>query len=129
MEEIRKRYSLLKSPTKILCEWNYKDYQSTGEMETLIRTIKEAKRYSEGINSNFYFVYLGSVNSLVNKCNYAKEEIITILKSADIKVIDTTSIFSTPSPRYELFSLGQRGGHYSKKGYFEISHFIDKLSQ
>lgn len=110
----------------LVCEWDYSTYTQTGELSTLINTVLEAKRFSDESSATFHFVYQMSANSLLHECNYAKDEIMGRLTQAGVDVIDTTPLFHGPQPRFELFSLGRRGGHYSRQGYAAIVELMDE---
>lgn len=115
------------SNAELSCEWDYSDYEKSGELEALVSTVLESHRYSKSINANYHFVYLKSANSVLKKCNYAKGKIISALKRGGVSVIDTSGVIGSGEGWQDYFSLGRRGGHYSQKGYFSIAKYLNSV--
>ena len=94
-----------------------------------IHILKKAKYEIAKNNSNFYFVYLPSYNSIkINKYDEYFHDIKEILFELKIPLIDIKKeLFDDIDKPLDLFPFGL-GGHYNDEGYKAISKIIYKYT-
>lgn len=92
-------------------------YDSKENILDLKKILINSKKLVENNDSNFYFVYLPQYPGVYDSYRYkVYKQVISIVKEADIKLIDLYINFSNhPDPK-SLFPL-RRYGHYNKDGY------------
>lgn len=99
------------------------------EFNLFKKIILEAKNYSEKYNSNFIFVYLPSIERILNDSigsdKFFYDDLIIFLKENNIAYIDIYDGFVKDyKNRRSLLAKYQIPGHYSVQGYRLIGNFI-----
>ena len=90
--------------------------------------IEKAKKETDLVNADFYFVYLPSYvrfNQLFIKDNFFdKNNLFKIVKKLDIKIIDLEKLLFNKSDKPLEYFPNRRYGHYTPEAYEKIAEIL-----
>lgn len=105
---------------------NYKNLKGTPKGFKITRlALERAKRLVDGWGGKLHFVYLPSIQELIEndpEMKKTRDKSLRIAKDLNIPTIDITKVFSSVSDPEDLFTC--KSCHYNALGYFLISKAI-----
>jgi hypothetical protein len=123
------RYILIK---KNKINKNQKNFIVNPELQEIFKKIiTEANNFTINNGSNFYFIYLPSYQTVINKNNTNQTYLIVkkIINNQNIKFIDIyQEVFQKNKNSLNLFALGLPN-HYNEEGYKQIAEKIFQIIQ
>ena len=87
----------------------------------------KAKETTESWGGNFYFIYLPSWEEYTNNKPFLqnKKELINIVKSLDIQVVDFNDVLSNQENPLSYFPF-ELPNHYTNEGYALLANQINE---